>query len=184
MKSHKLRLVAIATAILACWWCASNRSPLPSPSSADAAASRDATAAAAETTQACQAVVDRMVTIQQFVMDEKLSNRVAAMDELVAQENRIDASKCPADFRLAVSRIVTTENSARTHANADQSGNANEALLAGMEIFATRNASANKSAQSQGVYNEKITDDQNQDLANVRSALRDFVQLATKYGVK
>jgi hypothetical protein len=184
MKSHKLRLFAIALAVLTCWWCATYKSPLPSPDSASAAASQDTNAVSAQTTQACQAVVDQMVSIQQFVMDEKLSNRVAAMDELVAQEYRIDASKCPADFRLAISRIVSAENSARMRTNTDQSGNANEALLAGMEIFATRGPSAGKSVQSSSAYSEKIADNQNQDLSNVRSALRDFVQLATKYGVK
>jgi hypothetical protein len=177
MKSHKLRLFAIALAVLTCWWCATYKSPLPSPDSASAAASQDTNAVSAQTTQACQAVVDQMVSIQQFVMDEKLSNRVAAMDELVAQEYRIDASKCPADFRLAISRIVSAENSARMRTNTDQSGNANEA-------FATRGPSAGKSVQSSSAYSEKIADNQNQDLSNVRSALRDFVQLATKYGVK
>lgn len=114
MKPHKLRLIAIALAALSCWWCATSNSPLPSPRTADAAPSPRTNFVSPETTRACQSVVYQMVTIQQFVSDEKLPSPMAAMDELVAQEYRIDTSKCPTDFRLAVMRLVMAEDSART----------------------------------------------------------------------
>ena len=34
MTSHRLRLIGIALAALACWWCATRNSPLPAPASA------------------------------------------------------------------------------------------------------------------------------------------------------
>ena len=187
MTPHKLRLIAIALAALACWWCATSNSPLPSPRSADAAPSPRTNFVSPETTRACQSVVYQMVTIQQFVMDEKQSRTIrplAAMDELVAQEYRIDTSKCPTDFRLATMRFIMAEDSARVHAHMDRTGKADDALVAGMEILATHGLSAGKSLQSMNNYNEKIADEQKQDLANIQSALLDFAQLAMKYGVK
>jgi hypothetical protein len=184
MKSHKLRLIAVTLAAMACWWCATSNSPLPSPRSAEAAPSPRINSVSPETTRACQSVVYQMVTIQQFVMDEKLSSPAAAMDELVAQEYRIDTSKCPTDFRMATARFITTENSACIHANMDQTGNAREVLVAGMEMLATHGLSAGRSLQSLNGYNEKIADEQKQDLANIQSAQLDLAQMAMKYGVK
>jgi hypothetical protein len=187
MKPHKLRLIAIACAALACLWCATSRSPLPSPLSAIAEPSPQITPVSAQTTQACQSVVYQMVTIQQLVMDEKQSRTIrplAPMDELVAQEYRINTSKCPTDFRLAVMRFVMAEDSARVHAHMDRTGNADEALVASMETVATHGLSAIKSLRSLNDYNEKIADEQKRDLANIQSALLDFAQVAMKYGVK
>jgi hypothetical protein len=184
MKQYRLRLIAIALAGLACWWCATSSSPLPSPRSADAAPSPRTNFVSPETTRACQSVIYQVVTIQQFVMDEKLSSPVAAMDELVAQEYRIDTSKCPTDFRMAMARFVAAENSACIHASMDNTGKAHEVLVAGMEILATHGLSAGNSLQSPDNYNEKIADEQKQDLANIQSAQLDLAQVAIKYGVK
>ncbi len=184
MKPHKLRLIAIALAALSCWWCATSNSPLPSPRTADAAPSPRTNFVSPETTRACQSVVYQMVTIQQFVSDEKLPSPMAAMDELVAQEYRIDTSKCPTDFRLAVMRLVMAEDSARTRAHLDKTGKAEEALVAGMEINATHGLSTGKSLQSLNDYNEMIADQQKRDLADIQSAQKDLAQVGMKYGVK
>jgi hypothetical protein len=184
MKPHKLRLIGITLAVLACWWCASYKSPLPSPESVIAAPSPQPNPFSPETTRACQSVIYQIVTIQQFVMDQKLSNPMAAMDEMVAEEYRIDTSKCPTDFRLATGRFVAAENSAYIHASMDKTGKAREALVAGFEILATRGLSTGKSLQSLNNYDEKIADEQKQDLANIQSAQSDLAQLAMKYGVK
>jgi hypothetical protein len=184
MTPHKLRLIAIAVAAVACWWCATSSFLLPSPRSADAAPSPQANAEASETTRACQSVVYQMVAIQQFVIDEKLPSSVAAMDEMVAQEYRIDTSKCPTDFRLAIARFVTTENSARIRATTDETGNADKELVTGMEMLATHGLSSVKSLQSPNDSNDRIANEQKQDLANIQSAQTDLAQLATKYGVK
>ena len=76
MKPHKLRLIGITLAALACWWCRIVKSPLPSP----VIGCRPVSAAKfllPETTRACQSVIYQIVTIQQFVMDQKLSNPMA-----------------------------------------------------------------------------------------------------------
>jgi len=184
MKLRNLRLIGITLAVLACWWFATSKSPLPSPVSANAEPPEQATAVSAETTQACQSVVYQIVAIQQFVMDEKLSSPFAAMDELVAQEHRIDASKCPTDFRQAMARLVSTETTARTHASMDQTGNADEALLARMEMFATQGPSTRGSVPALNDNDETFSEAQRQDLAGIRSALLNLAQMARKYGVK
>jgi hypothetical protein len=180
MKPHKLRLIGITLAILACWWCASKRSPLPSPESVSAAPTPQANAVSPAVSRACQSVVYQIVTIQQFVMDQKLSSPVAALDELVAEEYRIDTSKCPTDFRMAIARFVTAENSARIHAGVDKTGNACSELVAAIETITTRGMST----PSWNNTTEKIGNHQNQDLANIQSAQSDLTQLAMKYGVK
>lgn len=106
------------------------------------------------------------------------------MGELVAQESRIDTSKCPTDFRMAELRFVTAEDAMCMHTHMDKTGNAEELLDAAMGTVATKGLSAGKSLQSWNDYNEKITDEQKQDLANMQSALLDLSQVAMKYGVK
>lgn len=142
---------------------------------------------AAETTEACQAVLSQIVTIQQILIDEKRSRTIKSqtpMGELVAQESRIDTSKCPTDFRMAELRFVTAEDAMCMHTHMDKTGNAEELLDAAMGTVATKGLSAGKSLQSWNDYNEKITDEQKQDLANMQSALLDLSQVAMKYGVK
>jgi hypothetical protein len=146
-----------------------------------------ANSVSAETTQACQAVVVQLATIQRIVLEEKQSRTIkpqAANDELVAQEYRIDTSKCPTDFRMAELRFVTAEDSARIHAHMDRTGKAEEILGAAVSVYATGGLAAPRSIQSWNAYNEKIADEQKQDLANIQSAFLDFAQVAMSYGVK
>jgi hypothetical protein len=141
----------------------------------------------AETTQACQAVLSQIVSIQQILIDEKRSGTIkplAAFDELVAQEYRIDTSKCPPDFRMAVLHFVTAEDSACTHTHMDKTGRDREFLGALAGVFVTRGVSTGKSLQSLNDYNEKIADEQKQDLANIQSAMLNLVQVSMNYGVK
>jgi hypothetical protein len=129
MKTKNLRLIGIAMASGACWWCATARSPLPSPVSALAAPNARVNA---ETAHACQSVVYQMVAIQQIVKDERQSGTIrplAAMDELVGEESRIDTSKCPDDFRQAYSHFVGAEDSWRNHVYGDMIGKSE--ILAG-----------------------------------------------------
>jgi len=157
------------------------------PPSARAAAPPQANVVPAETTQACQAVVEQMVTIQRVLVDEERSRtikRLAALDELVAQEYLIDTSKCPTDFRMAVLRFVAAEDAMCIRAHMDKTGKAEEILGAAVEIFATKGLSAGKSLQSIIGYYESVAGDQKQDLANIQSAMLDLVQAAMNYGVK
>jgi phage FluMu gp28-like protein len=106
------------------------------------------------------------------------------MDELVAQQSRIDTSKCPNDFRMAVLRYVTAEDTACIHANMDRTGKAGEVLGAAVAFFATSGLSAPRSIESMTDYQEKISDEQKQDLANIQSTMLNLVQIAMNYGVK
>jgi hypothetical protein len=173
-------VIAVAVAVFG------DRAPLP-PTAQAAVAPPQVNVVSAEITQACQVVVAQMATIQRILLDEKQAKAItpqAAMDELVAQEYRIDTSKCPPDFGMAVLRFVTIEDSARIHAHMDKTGRADEILAALVGVVATRGLSACKSIQSWNDYNEKIADEQKQDLSNMQSAFLDLAQVAMKYGVK
>jgi len=141
----------------------------------------------AETTQACQSVLSQIVMIQQILIDEKQSRTIkplAAFDELVAQEVRIDTSKCPTDFRMAVLRFVAAEDAMRAHLHMDRTGQAEEVLSAAAAFVANHGLSAPRSNQSLSQYHEKISDEQKRDLANIQSTMLDVVQMAMNYGVK
>lgn len=169
-------LIAVAVAIF------DGRRPMPQ--TAQAATPSQASTVSPDTTQACQAVINQMVMIQRITADEMRSakgNCLAALDECVAQEYQIDTSYCPADFRMAVLRFVVAEDSARIHAHMDKSGQTEAALAACFEMMTPRFMSAPKSLVG---YDEKIADDQKQDLAKIQSAGLDLVQVAMKYGVK
>jgi hypothetical protein len=173
-------MIAVATAVFC------GRESVPQTAQA-ATPPPQANVVSAETTQVCQAVVDQLATIQRIVLEEKRSRTIkpqAANDELVAQEYRIDTSKCPTDFRMAELRFVTAEDSARIHAHMDRTGKAEEILGAAVSLYATGGLSAPKSIRSWNDYNEKIADEQKQDLANMQSAFLDFAQVAMSYGVK
>jgi phage FluMu gp28-like protein len=128
-----------------------------------------------------------MIAMRRTAMDKKRSGQVkplTADDQLVAQEYQLDMSKCPADFQLAMFRFMMTEDTARLHAHMDRTGKAEKILGAGVEGFATHGLTTNKSVQSLISYDEKISDQQKKDLANMQAALQDVAQVATKYGVK
>jgi hypothetical protein len=186
MTSHKLRMVGIGLAALACWWCASRNSPVPSPASM-LVAPEQAPDVAPETTAACQSVVNQMATIRRVVNNELQSGTIkadAANDELVDQELQIDTSKCPTDFRIALLRFITSEDAARMHAHTDKTGRCDEALATGIEILATHGVASGKTLQPWNDLNQMVTDDQKQDFSNMQSAYLNFAQAAAKYDVK
>jgi hypothetical protein len=140
-----------------------------------------------ETTQACHGVVEEIVTIQQTVLNERragILRGLAPLDAIVAQEFQINTSRCPSDFRMAAMRFIAAEDSARIHAHMDRTGKLGEALTAGVEVFASHGFAIGKAAQSLDAYNQKIADEQKQDLANIQATLLDLAQVAMKYGVK
>jgi hypothetical protein len=174
-------VIAVAVAVF------SGLQQMPERAQAAVAPPQQANVVPAETTQDCQAVAAQIVAIQQTILAEKRSGQLkglAPLDVLVAQEYQIDTSKCPADFRMAVLHFVAAEDVARIHAHMDRTGRLGEALTACVEVAASRGLAIGKATQSWNAYNQKITDEQKQDLANIQSALLDFAQVAMKYGVK
>jgi hypothetical protein len=138
-----------------------------------------------ETTQACQAVLTRIITLQQTLINGKQSGTItplAAFDKLVAQEYQLDTSKCPTDFRMAVMRFVTAEEFARIHAHLDKTGRAEKFLGVLEGAIVTQGFSTRSSLQSSS--DEKIADEQKRDLANIQSALLNLAQVSMNYGVK
>jgi hypothetical protein len=157
------------------------------PQAQAASLSSQPNAVSPETTQACQAVVQRMVTIQQTILAEKQARQligVAPLDVIVPEEYQIDTSKCPADFRMPVLRFVAAEDSARIHAHMDKTGRKEEFLTAGVEVLTTHWFGVGRAAKSLNDFNQKISDEQKQDFANIQAAYLDLAQVAMKYGVK
>jgi hypothetical protein len=169
-------LLAVAFAIF--------HGPHYAPEPAQAAVAPSEMTPAWDTTQACQAVVNQMVTIQRITADEARSAHdrfLSALDECVAQEYQIDTSNCPADFRIAALRFIAAEDSARIHAHIDKTGQAENFLAACFEVMTPRFTLSSKSL----VDNEtRIADEQKQDFAKIQSAGLDLAQVALKYGVK
>ncbi len=131
-----------------------------------------------DTARPCQAVIDRLGIIQQIVGDELASGKLkplAALDECVSQQRQIDNSKCPADFRIAETRFVFTEDSLLRHAkmhSPDQSGLGIKTVLKVL------------GHESPDDHAEKVSDATKRDLDDVQSARLDLIQVAMNYGVK
>jgi hypothetical protein len=146
--------------------------PSSAPQTAEAFSTRS------NTTQICQAVIDRLGVVQQIVGDEVASGKLkplAALDECVAQERRIDNSKCPEDFRIAEMRFVSAEDSLLRHAKMDPGNRTDLALAAVFDIVAHK---------SRFNYANWVSDEMKQDLDDIQSARRDLIQIALNYGVK
>jgi hypothetical protein len=118
-------------------------------------------AVSSETIQACQAVADRIVTIQGTNFNKNSSEyrkNWTPLDECVAQEYQIDTSKCPVDFRMAVLRFIMTEDSARIHAHMDKTGKATITLGRAVNLFAFHSLSGQNSLIND---DQKIADNRN-----------------------
>jgi hypothetical protein len=136
--------------------------------------------------QACQSVIQRIMTIQQTVIAQKRAGNLAQtpIDAIVAQESQIDTSQCPQDFRTAVTHFVAAETIASFNARMDPTGRLDRALTAVLQTSATDGFAAPKALAAWDAYSQKVADDQKQDFANIQSALLDLVDVAGKYGVK
>jgi hypothetical protein len=129
-------------------------------------------------TEACQAVVSQFTTIQQAVLTERQSGQLrplAALDSLVSQESRVDTSKCPPDFRMAVMRFVATEATLGrdAHMNAGRSGDAVARFV--FDIL---------DHKSPYDHTDTVMAERKQDVASVQAAFLDLEQSAMRYGVK
>jgi hypothetical protein len=102
----------------------------------------------------------------------------------VAQEYQIDTSSCPADFRMAVLRLIAAEDAARQHAHMYTTAKQEIGLETLIGCFAGEPFVVASGVKSAVNYNQKIADEQKQDLAKIQSALLDLAQVAMKYGVK
>jgi K+-sensing histidine kinase KdpD len=170
-------LVAVAFAVIA--------GRASTPPAARAASSPEAPSPF-QATQACQAVADRLVTIQKSILNEKRAGELkglAPLDQLVSQEFQIDTSQCPADFSIAMLRLVMVEDATRIHMHMDRTGKT-EALCAAIFPGLVTPIAAITGAKSLLAYNQKIADEQKRDFANVQSALLNLASVSMKYGVK
>jgi hypothetical protein len=161
------------------------------PQSAQAAASfpryASAPAISPQTTQACQAVTDQVFIIHRVNVAEvnaKTLKPVAALDELVSLQSRIDKSECPADFRTALVRFIGAENAARIHAHLNKTDLSEAFFAASEQCIASRGLSAFSGANSSGAGNRMTLGREQQDSANIQSAFAEFSKIAIKYGVK
>jgi hypothetical protein len=174
-------VVAVALAVFA------NRATTP-PAAEAAASSPRATprASSEQATLACQAVADKLATIQQGIVDEQrkgLLQGLAALDQLTDMEFQIDTSQCPADFRKAMLQYVMVEDAARIHAHADNSGRA-QVVFSGLVATLANPLAAVAGARSVEAYDEQVDQQQQRDLASLQSAMTNLEQVAKKYGVK
>jgi hypothetical protein len=159
-----------------------------SPQSAQAATpSPERIAIPAQTAQACQAVTDQLLIIHRVNVAEvnaKAQQPLAALDELVSLQSRIDKSACPADFRLALVRFIAAENAARIHARLNKSGLSDAFFAAGVECIAADGLSAFRNTKPPNAASPIILQREKQDFAAIQSTFLDFARIAIKYGVK
>jgi hypothetical protein len=142
------------------------------------AAAPQPSAVSPETTQACQWVMDQITQIHRIVTSEQQDGQLTPMaevDALVSQETSIDASKCPADFRMAEMRLIAAESmlSRDAHMDAGQKGEAAARQLC--DIYAH---------QSRNIYKNQVADELKRDFDSIQAAGLDLDQVAMKYGVK
>lgn len=156
----------------------------PAPQSADA--SDASPQVSADKTQACQAVIQQIIAIQQAVISQKQSGKLGQtpFEAVVARESQIDTSACPADFRTAMTHFVAAETIASFNAGIDRTGGFNEILTAILETSATDGLASPRTLAAWDACKKKAAVDEQQDFANIQSALVDLVGIAAKYGVK
>jgi hypothetical protein len=154
------------------------------PQSAEASAASPQVSV--DNTQACQAVIQQIIVIQQAVISQKHSGKLVEtpFEAVVARESQIDTSQCPADFRSALTHFVATETIASFNAGMDRTGGFDEALTAILETSATDGLASPRTLAAWDACRKKAADGQQQDFGNIQSALVDLVGIAAKYGVK
>jgi len=149
------------------------------PQTAQAAAQQpQSNVVPAETTQACQAVMNQITVIQRIVTSEQQAGQLtplAEVDALVSQETLIETSKCPADFRMSEMRLIGAESTLSRDAHMDTGKRGDGAARLLFDFWAH---------QSPYEHADKVADEIKRDLDAIQSAILDLDQVAMKYGVK
>jgi hypothetical protein len=151
----------------------------PAPQSASAASfSLPNPAWQNQATQPCQTVMNRIAYLQRSALTAQKTGRinpVTTIDDCIAQQAKINVSRCPSDFRYAVARYIAAENTISLDARMNEGGQATSALAVMMRVY------AHQSPDSYG----KFTSEQVQsDVTNLQDAARQLDRMAERYCVR
>jgi hypothetical protein len=152
----------------------SNRAPAP-PAAQGGMISR--TISSIENYPVCQPVIDQIVAIardENGKMNPNGGQSLAAMDACIAREEKIDITRCPADFRMAESRFLSAERSLSRDAHADIWSEPNVVTRSFFDVYLHRSPYDSL---------DRMSDKIKSDVDKFQSATFDLIQVASKYDV-
>jgi hypothetical protein len=133
------------------------------------------TSAAAIAPQACRPVIDQIVDIAK---DESTNpneaSSLAAIYQCVHRQEQIDATGCPADFRIAESRFISAEKSLYRDAFEDTASDPDVIQRAFFDVYAHRSP-----------YDtlDQMSDKIKRDLDAFQTAAFDLIEISAGHGV-
>ena len=122
-------------------------------------------------------MIDQIVSIardESANTNQSAAESLAAIDQCVKQGQRIDTTRCPADFKMAESRFLAAEQSLCRDAHEDSRTDPDVVQRAFFDVYAHRSP-----------YDtlDRMSDRVKRDLDAFQIATFDLIQVSASYGV-